>query len=133
MKLNKEKLYTLLRDALCTMIFLFPLLLFYMFAIEQRWGFVFWVYFVLTAVSGVAFFLYNRAFAHTRVSRNDLPAAWSEEEKDAFFEEARARFIKSKPLLYLFLALFLVFLYDMVQLFLWDALCEMLPFLKEIV
>ena len=133
MKLNKEKLYTLLRDALCTLVFLFPLLLFYMFAIEQRWAFVFWVYFVLTAVAGVAFFLYNRGFTHTRESRNELPSTWSEEKKDAFFEEAKQRYVKSKPLLYLFISLCLVFFYDMIQLFLWDTLCEMLPFLKELV
>ena len=34
MKLNKEKLNRLLRDVGCTLIFLFPLLLFYMFANE---------------------------------------------------------------------------------------------------
>jgi hypothetical protein len=132
MKLQKEKLMQLLRDVGCTLVFLFPLLLFYMFANEQRWPFVFWLYFVATAAVGVVFFLYNRGFTHTRVSRNELPATWSDAQKDAFFDEARARFVKSKPLFYLFIALVLVFLYDMIQLFLWDALCDMLPFLKEI-
>lgn len=132
MKLRKEKLIQLLRDIGCTMVFLFPLLLFYMFANEQRWPFVFWLYFVATAGVGVVYFLYNRAFAGARVSRKELPATWSDAQKDAFFEEVRARFVRSKPLLYLFIALCLVFLYDMIQLFLWDALCEALPFLKEI-
>ena len=132
MKLNKEKLKRLLRDVGCTVIFLFPLLLFYMFANEQRWPFVFWLYFGALAVTGIVYFLYNRGFTHTRVSRNDLPAAWSEGEKDAFFEENEQRFAKSKPLLYLLIALCLVFLYDMINLFLWDSLCEILPFLKEI-
>lgn len=132
MKTKKEKLLFALRDAGFTLLFTFPLLLFYMFAIEMRWSFVFWLYFGATLAVGIAYFLYNRAFAHTRVSRNDLPATWTDAQKDSFFEENERRFIRSKPLLYLFLALILVFLYDMIHLFLWDTLCALLPFLKEI-
>ena len=133
MKLNKERLLSLLRDLGCTLVFLFPLLLFYMFAVEQHFHFVFWLYFVATAVVGVVYFLYNRAFEGTRVSREALPADWDDAKKDAFFAEARARFVKSKPLLYLFISLCLVFLYDMIQLFLWDSLVAVFPFLKELV
>ena len=132
MKNKKEKLLSALRDAGFTLLFTAPLLLFYMFAIEMRWSFVFWLYFGVTIVVGIAYFLYNRAFTHTRVLRNDLPTTWTDEEKDAFFVENERRFVRSKPLLYLFLALCLVFLYDMIHLFLWDALCELMPFLKEI-
>ena len=70
--------------------------------------------------------------APTRVSRNALPASWSEEQKDAFFEENAARARRSKPLLYLLIALCLVFFYDMVMLFLWDSLVAVLPFLEKL-
>lgn len=131
MKLKKERLLALLRDAGATLLITAPLLLFYMFANEMRWGFVFWIYFVAIAAVAVVYFLYNRAFTHTRVSRNELPATWTEAQKDAFFEENATRARRSKPLLYLLIALALVFLYDMVMLFLWDSLVAVFPFLSH--
>lgn len=130
--MKKEKVLSMLCDFGFVLLFTFPLLLFYEFAVTQRWGFVFWLYFVGAILVGIAYFLYNRGFLHTRVSRNALPTTWSEGEKDAFFEEGKARTKRSKPLLYLLLALALVFLYDMIYLFLWDSLCQALPFLKNI-
>ena len=132
MKVKHKKLLSFLRGAGCTLAITAPLLLFYMFANTQRWQLVFWVYFAAIIAVGIAYFLYNRGFAGTRVSRNQLPATWSEADKDAFFEENERRFRRSKPLLYLFIALALVFLYDMIMLFLWDSLVAIFPFLANI-
>ena len=132
MKLNKQKLHTLLAGAGYTLLLTLPLLLFYMFANTQRWAFVFWLYFVAFGVALVVYFLYNRAFYHTRVSRNELSASLSNAEKDAFFEEGERRARRSRPLLYLIIALGLVFLYDMILLFLWDSLVAAFPFLGEL-
>jgi ABC-type protease/lipase transport system fused ATPase/permease subunit len=133
MKLNKHKLRTLLVGAGYTLLFTVPLLLFYMFAITQRWGFVFWLYFLALGAVGVAYFLYNRAFFHTRVSRNELSASFSDAQKDEFFEEGERRAKRSRPLLYLLIALALVFLYDMIYLFLWESIVGIFPFLGELV
>ncbi len=126
------RLLVLLRHAGIVIGLTFLLALGYMLAVYYRAGFVFWIYYAALAASAIGYVVSNRGFSRTRVLREELPATWSEEEKDAFFADAEARKRGSLPLLYLTVSLALTFLYDMFFLFLAEPLAEIFPFLGDL-
>ncbi len=129
---KKERLLAILRHGGIVLLLTFLLTLGYMLAVTYRIAAVFWIYYAALAASALGYVIYNRGFSRTRVSREELPATFSEEEKDAFFADAEHRRRRSLPLLYLTVALALVFVYDMFFLFLAEPLSEIFPFFGDL-
>ena len=127
--MNKRTLLFGLLRALAMLAVTFVLLVFYMFAARQCWRAVFWVYFAALGVLGIAYISWNRGFTRMGVSRDMLPAAWDDAQKDRFLAEAASWRRHSRCLLYLIIPLCLTFLYDMIGLFLGDALRNVFSFL----
>ena len=106
------------------------LLTVYEIAIRALWQPMYWIYYAALALLAIGYTVYNRGFSRTRVSRNELPRSWSEEEKDEFFADAARRKKRSRPMLVFIVALLLVFAYDTVALFFGDFLTYVFPFLE---
>ena len=129
--MNYRRLRSMLGHAVIVLALTFLFTLGYMLAVVYRAAFVFWLYYAALGLSALAYAVYNRGFSRTRVSREALPATWSEEEKDEFFADAARRLRRSRPLLYVVIALGLTFLYDMFFLFLAEPLSEIFPILGD--
>lgn len=125
--MNYRRLRSMLGHAAIVLAPTFLFTLGYMLAVNLRAELVFWLYYAALGISTLAYVLYNRGFSRTRVSREELPDTWSEEEKDEFFADAARRRHRSRPLLYIVIALWLTFLYDMFFLFLAEPLSEIFP------
>ena len=126
---TKRILFTLLK-ALGVLGISFALLLLYEFAVRVVLEAVFWVYFALLALSSVFVVIYNFGFSRRFIRREELPNAWTEAQKDAFFAEAATRWRHTKPIvLYLILPLCLCFAFDILCLFLWGPLVDLFPLL----
>lgn len=72
----------------------------------------------------LAYLIYNRFLYRRGVTAEQLPDTMTDEEKQAFIEDGKARLEKSKWMMVVILPLVLVFLLDAVQLFIWE------PFFK---
>lgn len=75
------------------------------------------VYFALLLGFTIAYLVYNRFFYRQGVTKEQLPLAWSEEEKEEFLCDAAARIQKSKWMLTVIFPLLFTFLIDSFQLF----------------
>ncbi len=75
------------------------------------------VYFALLLGFTLAYLIYNRFFYRQGITREQLSSEWSEEEKDAFLEDAKLRVQKSKWMLTIIFPLVVTFLIDSFQLF----------------
>ena len=63
--------------------------------------------------------------------REELPGAWSEAQKDAYFAESDRWWRRTRPLLlFLVLPLCLCFAFDILCLFLWGPLVDLFPVLR---
>ena len=96
--------------------------------------FVFWVYrtllnfyyfeFVLigymaiTTVVLFAYIIYNRGFSRKGLTKDMLPADWSEEKKEEFLGSAQRRLHRSRWLLVILIAFIFTFMLDAADLFL---------------
>lgn len=127
--MNRKRLGRLLLDIAITLALALPLAVLYGLAARLAWGAVFWIYFAALGLAAIGYTICNRGSWATRVSRNDLPAAWPDEKKDEVMADIVRRRRLSRPLLYLVAALSLVFLYDIFALFLYDPLAEIFPFI----
>ncbi len=127
--MKRERLWHLLGGAAIILVITLPLLVLYELAARFAWSAVFWIYFAVLGAASLGYTAYNRGSWGTRVSRNDLPAAWSEQKKDEIVADLDRRRRRSRPLLYLIAALALVFFYDIFALFLYDPLAEIFPFI----
>ncbi len=81
---------------------------------------VFWaspVLYTLAAVLFLTFFFVNRGFSREVVSREMLPADWSEERKDRFVEDDAIRKNFAKKIMIVLVPVFGVVMIDMVILF----------------
>ena len=130
--MNKRTLLFGLLRILAMLAVTFVLLFFYLFANRQAWTAVFWIYAAALTALGIAYISWNRGFTRMGVSRDMLPAAWDDAQKDRFLAEAATWRRQSRCLLYLIIPLCLTFLYDIVDLFLGDALRNAFPFLGGI-
>ena len=95
------------------------------FVMRRNVNWLFWVYFGLLLVTGVAYVLYNRAFADASATMFNLPADWSEERKRAFLDARDTRKRKSKWLLLFIFPLAISLMFDIVYLFFGDSLVSL--------
>jgi hypothetical protein len=78
-------------------------------------------YFVSLAVLLVTYLAYNRAFVNKDVTVDMLPAEWSEDKKQAFVENTRARAEKSRWMLMVIIPFVVVLMAEALYLFVWDG------------
>ena len=116
--------------AVAVLLITFVLLLVYEMSVRYVWSAVFWIYFAVLAAASLGVVIYNRGFSRFFYRREELPRAWSEAQKDAFFAEAHTWRRRSKPIiLFIILPLVLCFAFDILCLFLWGPLVELFPVL----
>ncbi len=99
------------------------------FAVELQMGWMFWVYYGLTIAVGLLYIFYNFGLSRKNVTREMLPAEWSNEEKDRFLRETAERKKKSRFLLILLISFLFTFIYDAVELFFPDVIATLFPWL----
>ena len=75
------------------------------------------VYIAIAAALGIWFVFYNRGFSRRNVTPDMLPDAMTEEEKQAWIEDGRTRFRRSRWVLTVILPIILTFLLDLLYLF----------------
>ena len=103
---------------------LFYLLLRLIIVLSERTG-MFWIYYLGTAVYGIAlvglfvgFFVLNGyTFDKKMLSREDLPVDWSEEEKTDFIKKQPEQKEKAKNLLLFLFPLIITFAISYVELY----------------
>ena len=120
---NKNKRYLLL--LLCnTVLFLliYRIPLSYAELTDKTFGafVVMVVYFALLLGFALAYLIYNRFLYRKGVTCQQLPDAWSEEQKLAFIEDGERRLQRSKWMLTIIFPLLFTFLIDAVDLFFID-------------
>ncbi len=124
-KKKRENLKNLILLAVNTVLFfsLYRILLYYAEMTDDTyWSFlVMMLYTALLLGFALAYLIYNRFFYKKGVTREQLCADWSEEEKDAFLADGEARIQKSKWMLTIIFPLVVTFLIDAVDLFIIDT------------
>ena len=83
------------------------------------------VYMVLLLGFSLAYIIYNRFFYREGITPEQLSPTWSEEEKAAFFEDAKRRKARSKWMLLIIFPLVVTFMIDTFDLFILE------PFFKR--
>ena len=126
---TKQILFSLLKGAAVLGITM-ALLVLYELSVRYVWEAVFWVYFVTLAAASLYVVIRNYGFSRSFVKYDELPASWTEGQKNAFFAEAKDAWRKTKPIVfYLILPIALCFGFDVLCLFLWGPLVDLFPFL----
>ena len=74
------------------------------------------LYMALTTALLIIYLVYNRGFSRRGITEDMLPIEWSEERKREFVDSAKKRFKKSRWLLMIVCALFLVFVIDAIDI-----------------
>ena len=126
---TKRTLASLLRAGL-VLVITYVFLIVYELSVRYVWEPVFWIYFALLLASALFVVVYNRGFSRSFIRREELPASWTEAQRDQFFAEAATAWRRTKPLvLYVILPICLCFAFDILCLFLWGPLVDLFPFL----
>ena len=79
-------------------------------------------YFLVFAITFIAYLAYNRGFVNKNVTAEMLPADWSEEKKQTFLADEKARAKKSRWMLTVILPIVFAIGADLMYLFLWPML-----------
>jgi len=112
---NKKFDWLLLFELLLSIFILFAV--YEIFAVTMQIGFVFWVYYGALIVLPIVYAAANYGFTRHKVTRDMLPDAWSDEEKDKYINEAAVRRRKTRILIVLFCGFAFAMLYDVTELF----------------
>lgn len=80
------------------------------------------LYFALLLGFTLAYFIYNRFFYRKGLVAQQLPDAWSDEEKAAFLADGERRLQRSKWMILVIFPLIFTFLMDAIDLFILDTL-----------
>ena len=78
-------------------------------------------YFLVFAATLITYLAYNRGFVNKNVTAEMLPADWSEEKKQAFLSDEKARTQKSRWMLAVIIPFIVVFMCEALYLFVWDS------------
>lgn len=84
---------------------------------------------VYTAVSAVVCFsyvIYNRGFTRKDLKPEDLPDAWSEEQKKEYIEDGKKRLERSKWMLTVIIPLIIIYAYELIDIFVLPPIAELL-------
>ena len=80
------------------------------------------LYAALTVGFLLAYLIYNRFLYRKGLTPEQLPEAWSEQQKHEFLADSERRLKKSRWMMLIIFPLIVTFLYDAIDLFLIDAL-----------
>lgn len=69
----------------------------------------------------ITYLAYNRAFVNKDVTVDMLPKDWSEEKKRQFVADTKEREVKSRWMLVFIISFVVVFMAEMLYLFVWDG------------
>ena len=80
------------------------------------------IYLAAATAAILGYVIYNRGFSRSGITRDMLPDTMSEEQKDAFIEDAKRRSERSRWLLIIAFAFLFTFAFDAFELFVLDGL-----------
>ena len=83
---------------------------------------VLWAYFILLIGFSMAYIIYNHGFYRKNLTPEMLPDSMSDEEKQAFIDEGKARMDKSKWMITIIFPLVMTFIFDIIILFMIEPL-----------
>ena len=122
-KNNKNARYLILL-AINTILFfaVYRVLLFYAERTDETYySFIVMVlYMVLLAIFVMWYLIYNRFLYRKNLTKDDLSPDMSDEEKEAFLADGRERLAKSKWMMLIIFPLVITFLFDTLELFVFD-------------
>ena len=114
---NTTKFKKMLKWGIPTVIITAVMFIIYRMLLNNfRFDAVLTVYMAITTALLVAYLIYNRGFSRRGVTEDMLPQDWNEEKKKEFIENAKARFQRSRWILLIISALFLVFVIDAIDI-----------------
>ena len=114
---NTTKFKKMLKWGIPTVIITAVIFIIYRMLLNNfRFDAVLTVYMAITTALLVAYLIYNRGFSRRGVTEDMLPQDWNEEKKKEFIESAKARFQRSRWILLIISALFLVFVIDAIDI-----------------
>ena len=105
---------------------LYRIFLFYAEATDETFwaALVMGAYAVLLVGFILAYLIYNRFLYRRGVTAEQLPDTMTDEQKQAFIDDGNARLEKSKWMMTSILPLVLVFLFDAIELFIWEPMTK---------
>lgn len=80
------------------------------------------VYTAVFAAFALAYTIYNRGFTRMKLKVEDLPAAWTEEQKEEYIADGKARLEKSKWMLTVLLPLIVIYAYELIDLYIFPMI-----------
>lgn len=84
------------------------------------------IYLVATSALAIAYVLYNRGFSRRGVTAEMLPDTMSAEEKSEFIADGERRLKKSKWMLTILFPMIVIFMWDMIEIYLLDYIKALL-------
>ena len=113
------------RDAVIILVLTVALAVIYYGSMTFSFGiYVMWAYMIIFAALLITFLAYNRGFVNKNVTEDMLPPDWSEEKKQEFLSKTAAREVKSRWMLVIIIPFALVFIFEVIYLFLWSGNLE---------
>ena len=79
-------------------------------------------YGVVSLVTGIWYVVYNRGFIGKKISKEMLPAEWSNEKKDSFIEECAERRKNSKWAMLVLIPIIAAFFYEAISIYMLDGI-----------
>ncbi|MBQ5634057.1 MAG: hypothetical protein IIV11_04150 [Clostridia bacterium] len=89
----------------------------YKILLERFYLAVLVAYMVIETVFILAYLIYNRGFSRKGVTREMLPAEWSEDKKDEFIHSGEERLKSSRWMLVVILAFLFTFFIEIIELY----------------
>ena len=89
----------------------------YKILLERFYLAVLIAYMVIETVFILAYLIYNRGFSRKGVTREMLPAEWSEDKKDEFIRSGEERLKSSRWMLVIILAFLFTFFIEIIELY----------------
>ena len=89
----------------------------YKILLERFYLAVLVAYMVIETVFILAYLIYNRGFSRKGVTREMLPAEWSEDKKDEFIRSGEERLKSSRWMLVVILAFLFTFFIEIIELY----------------
>ena len=89
----------------------------YKILLERFYLAVLVAYMVIETVFILAYLIYNRGFSRKGVTREMLPAEWSEDKKDEFIHSGEERLKSSRWMLVIILAFLFTFFIEIIELY----------------
>lgn len=122
-RISKNSVYLLVALIVCTVVVCG---VYRMMIGTPNFKYLFYAYLAIETVFIFAYVIYNRGFSRKNVTADMLPSDWSEEQKNEFIENGKARFKRSRWMLIPIFAFFFTFAVDVIELFVLPSVFDLL-------